>query len=368
MARQFLPYSTPATPTLFPTNGTLVTRAASNGGVACANGLGMGHADGVLRGDIRAALRTVLQGCLPAVSRFDTRGSYRAVTVLDVGDIAHTPAQYPGIVAGHFTTTTGYLVPGIGTNRARITPALGREVLFNTGAGAGPPPAGAPAAVVVARRARAWQGVGVPAVGFQSNEPDNDQSIGLVVRFDQFSFFSGGDLPSQGEDPIATAVTATGLPDPGGGTYPVPADIPCGKCSHHGAATATSQAYLNTAQPTGAIISCGPTGKHGHPTNTVVNRLHAQATVAWFYLTNDGVNNVNVARTQGADQLLAVGNKSRVAGDNNPTNRNALRDRGDIVLSVTAAQAANAMRQYTVRYWDEDLPGGAGLRPENTNF
>jgi beta-lactamase superfamily II metal-dependent hydrolase len=358
----------PNAPPLFPTTGQRVRTAARAAGIAAATGIAAAHAGPALVADIRDALFLALRTGVPVESRIDTGGMYQAAQILDIGNVQHIPAQYANIVGGGFLFGANFNVQAPGTARVRATPNIGDEVLFDTGPGAAPPPAGAPAAVVVAELADAWTGIGNPPAVVVSNEPDNDDSIALVVRFDTFSFYTGGDLPLQGEDPIGAAAVAGGLPNPAGGAYPVPNRIAAGKCGHHGAASSTSQNWLNSAQPAGEIISCGPTGKHGHPTNAVVNRLHADANVAFFYLTNDGINNVNVARTQGADQLLTVGNKSRVAGDNNPNNRTPGRNRGHIRLSVTSAQAVNAVRQYTVNYWDQDLAPAPGNRPENTNF
>jgi beta-lactamase superfamily II metal-dependent hydrolase len=348
---------------MFPSAGTRVSTAARAAAVVAANQIALGNVGAALVPFIRNQLLASFSTGVPPESRFDTGGVYGNVTVIDIGNTAHMPAQYANIVGGGFLLGGNFNVQAPGTNRVRGTPALGTELLFNPAV----PPAGAPAAVVVACLALAWQGVGNAPVAVVSGQPDNDDSIAVIVRFDSFAFYTGGDLPYQGENPIAAAATALGLPNPGGGTYPVLPDIPYGKCGHHGANTSTRQAYLNAAQPAGAVISAGSNPAFQHPDAAVINRLHNQPSMDLFYMTNCNFQTPNVAASNGLNQLTTPGNIARVSGDNNPLNRTPGRNRGDVRLRITQANAVAAVAQYAVRYWEDDL-APPNFRTEPTNY
>lgn len=45
------------------------------------------------------------------------------------------------------------------------------------------------------------------------------------------------------------------------------------KCGHHGSATSTGAAFLKTADPQSAVISCGQNNDYGHPDEKIVARL-----------------------------------------------------------------------------------------------
>jgi hypothetical protein len=244
------------------------------------------------------------------------------------------------------------------------TPALGAEVLWNAGQGAVAPAANAPAAVVVARRAQVWQGIGLPVAHVASGQPDNDDSIGLIVRFNTFAYWTGGDLPSQGEDPMAAAVMAMPLPRPGGVglTYPVPHRIAAFTCGHHGANTGTSAAFLAAGVPRVAVISTGANLAFQHPAQPLINRLIAAASVGRFYLTNCNFATLGIPASLGVNQLTAVGNISRVSGDNALPNRAPGRARGNILLFATLASTTALLPQLGVDYWEDDLaPPGLNL-------
>jgi len=74
------------------------------------------------------------------------------------------------------------------------------------------------------------------------------------------------------------------------------------------------------------------------------------------------------------NQRGAVGNRSRVSGDNNPVNTQIPRNRGNIVTRVPSASAlqmaAMPARPYTVDYFEMNPGMGAlpAIRTDNETF
>jgi hypothetical protein len=323
---------------------------------------------------VRDAAFTALRTTAPAGSKFRTDGLYATSHLIDIGNTAHMPAKYAGAVGGTFYMSGGnYYIQAPGIARQRTSaPNLGAEVMWGTPAPGGAPAANAPAAFVVSRLKYVWRAAnGLCPIA--SGQPDNDDSIGLVVRFNNFFYWTGGDLPYQGEDIVATSLMAYGLPRPViGGTYAVATRIALFKCGHHGSAGSTSAAFLAAATPPAALISAGNNPAFEHPDDATLNRLDADGNIRHFYLTNCNFQSNAVPISMGLNQWTAANNKSRVAGDNNPNNTAPARQRGDIRSSVTQANSllvpGNLARVVATRYWEHDLPGAANFHTENTVF
>ncbi len=369
------PPGPPPVPSLIPAQSPR-RRAAKAGAIEAANQIAAGVGGAGLVAPIRTAIMTTLQLGMAAAARFNTGGDYAATHVIDLGDGLPTmTAGWANAVAGRVSNYgNGMRAPHC--NRARTSPpalALGAEVLWNSGPLAMPAPAGAPTAYVVSRLSRVWQGQNNPPFQFGPALGDNDSSIGLLIRFNNFFYFTGGDLPFQEEDPLIAAVMnpAFCLPNPGG-LFPLPTNLASFKCSHHGAGTSTSQAFLNTGNPTSALISAGFNPAFEHPAVAVLTRLDNHASIEHFYLTNCNFDTAIVPASTGpaVQQLLVPGNISRVSGDNNRNNIAPLRNRGDIVLTVTWAMSTTPPgpgRNYQVTFFDDD-PVAPGFVPENSGF
>jgi hypothetical protein len=230
---------------------------------------------------------------------------------------------------------------------------------------------------------RVWRG-GAASATFNSGVADNDVSIGLMVRFNQFLYFTAGDLPVQGENLLWPALLADALPTgTAGGLLAPPAPPPpmVGfKCGHHGASTSTSPTMLTGLLPMTAIISCG--AKNSHPDQSVITLLQGQPSVSRILLTNCRYHRVGVPASPAVDRGLppaapaggvgpgaivqaVAGNKSRVSGDNVDDNLAPGRSRGDIQLSVTEAgsTAAAGARSYTRTYFENYPPAGVPVGP-----
>ncbi len=313
-----------------------------------------------------------------------TNGIYHNVNLIDIGDTENTAEflNYKRAISSEVVQTgTGFPTP-CPVNRTRTILAQGNlddEVLWGTGADAGNPPANAPAMLVVACQRYIWHAPPASVPINPGGQPENSDSIGVILRFNNFFYYTGGDLPIEGEDLIATAVMGNGLPNPAGGNFARPDRIACFKCGHHGSAHSTSQNFLNRIQPKAAFISCGwgVFGPEVHPAQATINRLHGRANLQFFYLTNCLFETTYIPATlpspplnPGDNQLTVPGNKSRVAGDNDDDNLSAGRHaRGNIRIFLTQAEsqaAAGPGRQFHVEYWDEyrpQPPGGGGPNP-----
>jgi competence protein ComEC len=101
----------------------------------------------------------------------------------------------------------------------------------------------------------------------------NNQSLVLMVDWRGCEILIAGDIERAGENDLL----ASG------------AELACqvAKVAHHGSALATSRAFLDRAQPTLAIISCGRNNPYGHPSPEVTDRL-TSAGVAIIRTDRDG--------------------------------------------------------------------------------
>jgi hypothetical protein len=298
------------------------------------------------------AVFAALQTAVAANSRFQTGGIYRTAQVIDLGNslLNPPPDGYGTTVTGRVLMATyGMQAPGVARTRLSA-PALGAEILWNSGSSAIAAPAGSPAIFVMARGAEAWQAPADSTIN--SGQRDNDASIALILRFNSFFYYTGGDLPSEGEDLIATAIMAHRLPDPqdDAAEFALPASVACFKCGHHGSNASTSQNFLDTVMPRVALISCGRQNAFHHPGQDMIDRLHGDENIGRFFLTNCEAGKDHVPASDGENQLADAGNKSRVAGTNQVPN---LRH-GDIRVTINTAEstAADDGRQFKVRFYE----------------
>lgn len=311
---------------------------------------------------------------------FFTAERYRDTQVYNPGRLTDFPVKD---LAPYFTALEGsigcgantLLAPDLG-RKEFLVPALGQE-LWGT-------PQGAPRVFCVA--------VGGKVLGSNmtvGGDPSNSVSIGVVVEFGDFYFYTGGDLPKQGLDMIPAAINNLKK-----GKKIV---VPVFKAGHHGSEESNTQAYIDATLPIASMISVGSKKFKTTilPSDAVTKMLTLSSSIQRFYLTNCKVEAFGVPASKGKDQLVP-GNKSRVAGDNefdpgeevaaDVKNPGPKINRGDIILSITAAQASSkisppttlavgeAYRQFLVTYWEKDdnpIPGKKtpiGTVTETLNF
>jgi competence protein ComEC len=88
---------------------------------------------------------------------------------------------------------------------------------------------------------------------------ENDRSIVFLLEFGQTRWLFTGDLEAIGEQQL--------LKD---GHLPL---VDVLKVGHHGSASSSTIEFLNTLQPSLAIISAGANNKYGHPADLVLENL-----------------------------------------------------------------------------------------------
>lgn len=353
-------------PVLVPIRSTAKRRATARlAAIAAVNALAAGTQQAAAYNAVYGSLRTIVK----SRPQFRTMGRFNQTHMIDTGNTFGLPGIYTALVGGYVMMSSTWIkAPGI--NRTRSTPGLGTECLWNSGPNAIVAPVNAPAVYVLARNAYVWHAPPNTVPLAQALDNNND-SFGLVLRFNNFFFYTGGDLVSAGENLIADAIRGYGLPNPNNNNnpYPIPASIAAFKCGHHGADTCTSNYFLQTLNPKAALISSGR-NSYGHPNQNLVNRLQACNSLSFFYLTGcDGTKiNIPASYIPPQNQLTTAFNKSRVAGYYNPANPLGPNAPGNIQLSVDEAQSLSALltRHFTVTYYDEDTP--FNYRTENNLF
>jgi competence protein ComEC len=109
-----------------------------------------------------------------------------------------------------------------------------------------------------------------------SNHDENDMCVGLLVEYENFEFFVGGDLSGVNTSSYTDIETPT-APDIG--------DIDVYRVDHHGSSSNSNTNFLSTLDAEVAIISVG-SNSYGHPTQTVLNRLVSYG--SYIYQTGAG--------------------------------------------------------------------------------
>jgi beta-lactamase superfamily II metal-dependent hydrolase len=219
---------------------------------------------------------------------------------------------------------------------------VNQELLWRNNAGAAiAVPANAPTITcVAANQFVATNGGGNAFVfGGLSLDDRNRSSLAFLVEFNNLRYYTGGDLESTQEDRLGQFLNAGN--NPAGAVHAM-------KASHHGSQYSTSNAFLNRLRPRAAFISCGATNSFNHPTQAVINRLHAKATIQNYYMTSCGFVRAHVPASSNLPQ---AGAKARVAGG---TSALGVPWPGDVVLTATHAQATANPPHFDVSYWEED--------------
>jgi len=109
-----------------------------------------------------------------------------------------------------------------------------------------------------------------------SNHDENDMCVGLLVEYENFEFFVGGDLSGVNSSSYTNIETPT-APDIG--------DIDVYRVDHHGSSSNSNATFLSTLDAEVAIISVG-SNSYGHPTQTVLDRLVSYG--SYIYQTGAG--------------------------------------------------------------------------------
>jgi beta-lactamase superfamily II metal-dependent hydrolase len=185
---------------------------------------------------------------------------------------------------------------------------------------------------------------------------DNPFSLGLLIRHNNFRYFTAGDLM------IAQEEEAAAFLNPNNNNAGHVCAI---KASHHGAAKSTSAAYLARLLPRAIFLSCGFLNGYGHPKDTALNNIEGSPRIQYYYLSSCGsaVADARLLGCSGHNLNQVTQNvMGRVAGDRP---RGApVAHRGDIVLRVSNAQSLMNPHQFGVTYYEND--NGANLTNTHT--
>ncbi len=102
-----------------------------------------------------------------------------------------------------------------------------------------------------------------PAKGAEASEEENDNSLVIMLYADGIRILLTGDLTQEGELALLDSLRT---PKDG-----LRCDVL--KLAHHGSAGSSSEAFMEAASPSFAVISCGMNNSHGHPAKRVVDLL-----------------------------------------------------------------------------------------------
>ncbi|OGQ06198.1 MAG: hypothetical protein A2W61_02470 [Deltaproteobacteria bacterium RIFCSPLOWO2_01_44_7] len=98
-------------------------------------------------------------------------------------------------------------------------------------------------------------------------DDENTLSLGLLIEYGQFRYFTDGDLPGGGGDPPYQTID---LETP---LAPLVGNIDILLVPHHGSHTSSNETFLKTLQPEIGILSLGNENDFYHPHPSVVQRL-----------------------------------------------------------------------------------------------
>lgn len=114
--------------------------------------------------------------------------------------------------------------------------------------------------------------------GYAAPTDENGRSVALVLRYGTFDYFIASDLSGGGS---STADVESLLASSAG-------DVDVLHVGHHGSTTSTNQTLVDTLKPEQAVISLGDGNSYGHPTQGVLDRLAAAATLNTIWQTEAG--------------------------------------------------------------------------------
>jgi beta-lactamase superfamily II metal-dependent hydrolase len=166
------------------------------------------------------------------------------------------------------------------------------------------------------------------------SDRENARSLALLLRFNGFVYYFGGDAPGTPQNDLEGAIGKYLM-----GTLGL--DHVCGfKASHHGSHHSTSPDFVDAIRPTAAFVSCGDHLKHQHPRQEALDSIQNGITVQNGYLTRCAFRRDHIT-PHGKFQ----DGKLRVAGDE--------RTLGTIVLRVDHSMVGYHV--FHVGYWDREL-------------
>ena len=105
---------------------------------------------------------------------------------------------------------------------------------------------------------------------------ENDLSISLLVQYDGFRYFIGGDIEETTEDKIESRDLVVD----------VDVDVDVYQANHHGSHTSSSLEFVRDLHPSAVIISNGNHGGFQHPRQTTLTNLESLTPQPMVFQTN----------------------------------------------------------------------------------
>lgn len=101
-----------------------------------------------------------------------------------------------------------------------------------------------------------------------ADDDENGHSMGLLITYGSFRYFTAGDLTGGGYSGSTKTVDLESV------VAPLVNQVDILHVNHHGSDTSSSETYLETLQPQVALISLGNNNTYGHPTQNILTRLY----------------------------------------------------------------------------------------------
>lgn len=172
------------------------------------------------------------------------------------GTIAYDNGDGPTVIPPNLTGSTGVAytnyknaVNNSGASRQTITP--GQVIDLGGGMRA--------TCVIAGGKLLSGGGINI------NNVDLNDESIGLLIEYNNFDFMISGDLGGGGISSARVTELESFVAQQVG-------DVDVVQLNHHGSSTSSNQRYLSALKAEVAVAQIGSTNTFGHPTDEVVNR------------------------------------------------------------------------------------------------
>jgi competence protein ComEC len=115
-----------------------------------------------------------------------------------------------------------------------------------------------------------------PPEPYLENEARNENSIVLKLTYGETSFLLSGDAEDDQEKYLVD-------------TYGSQLESTILKAGHHGSASSSSEAFLDTVQPQAVVVSSAYDSQYGHPSDDVLQRLSERSIPTYWTATHGNI-------------------------------------------------------------------------------
>ncbi len=150
----------------------------------------------------------------------------------------------------------------------------------------------------------------------------NERSLGFLIEFGGFKFYTAGDLPSKIEDNIDIG------------------EVSAFKAGHHGSKFSTSSSLISVLRPRAAIISHGNKSfGEAHPNQSVLTNIAEDDLLQVAYLTNPATAEKEKEVFINSHRKFIIAGRRIVLNANNAHHKDEHSTRGDVFFRITQSQA-----------------------------